>query len=115
MTMSQKTNNTVQQPSQQSFKSFSIIHELYQQSLKNADDIMGIVSNFRNLLNEPDNLSKIPDEEKEFFFIFRSHVDNCYYERMSTFKLTNLINDVLTVILLLLYIITILLRNLMLI
>lgn len=96
MTMSQKTNTTNQYPN---FKSFAVIHELYQQALKNADDIMGIVSNFRNLLNEPDNLSKIPDEEKEFFFIFRSHVDNCYYERMSTFKLTNLINDVLTVIL----------------
>lgn len=93
MTMSEKTTNTT------NFKSFAVIHELYQKALKNADDIMGIVSNFRKLLKEPENLAKIPDEEKEFFFIFHSHVENCYYERMSTFKLTNLTNDVLTVIL----------------
>lgn len=92
MTMSQKTNTN-------NLKSFAVIHELYQQSLKNADDIMGILSNFRNLLKDPHNLAKIPDEEKESFLIFRSYVDNCYFERMSTFKLTNLINDVLTVIL----------------
>lgn len=96
MTMSQKTNTTNQYPN---FKSFAVIHELYQQALKNADDIMGILSNFRNLLKDPHNLAKIPDEEKESFLIFRSYVDNCYFERMSTFKLTNLINDVLTVIL----------------
>ena len=94
--MSEKMNSTNQSTT---FKSFEIIHELYQQALKNADDIMGIVSEFRELLKEPDNLAKIPDEEKDSFFVFRSYVNNCYYERKSTFKLTNLISDVLVVIL----------------
>ena len=80
-------------------KSFSIIHELYQEALKDANDIMGIVSNFRELLKLPDTITKIPDQEKESFFIFRSYVDNCYHERKKTFQLTNLINDVLIVIL----------------
>ena len=53
-------------------KSFSIIHELYQEALKDANDIMGIVSNFRELLKLPDTITKIPDQEKESFFIFRS-------------------------------------------
>ena len=80
-------------------KSFAIIHELYQEALKNANDIMGIVSNFRELLKLPETITKIPDQEKDSFFIFRSYVDNCYHERKKTFQLTNLINDVLTVIL----------------
>ena len=81
------------------FKSFEIIHELYQQALRNADDIMGIVTEFRNLLQEPEIVAKIPNEEKDSFFVFRSYVNNCYYERKSTFKLTNLISDVLVGIL----------------
>ena len=90
----QETNNATV-----NFKSFPIIHEVYQQALIKSNDILEIVSNFRKLLKSPEIISKIPIEEKESFFIFRSYVDNCYYERKSTFKLTNLINDVLTVIL----------------
>ena len=47
--MSEKTNKKQLINNQDSpkFKSFDIIHEVYQQALKNADDIMGIVTEFR--------------------------------------------------------------------
>lgn len=101
MTMSEKTNKKqlINNQDAPKFKSFDIIHEVYQQALKNADDIMGIVTEFRKLLQNPKIIAKIPDDEKDSFFVFRSYVNNCYYERKSTFKLTNLISDVLVVIL----------------
>ena len=83
----------------QKFKSFQIIHDEYQKALAESNDIMDIVSNFRKRIEKPEIISQIPEKEKQSFFIFRSYIKNCYYERKATFQLTNLTNDVLTVIL----------------
>ena len=67
MTMSEKTNKKqlINNQDAPKFKSFDIIHEVYQQALKNADDIMGIVTEFRKLLQNPKIIAKIPDDEKD--------------------------------------------------
>lgn len=76
--MSEKTNKKqlINNQDAPKFKSFDIIHEVYQQALKNADDIMGIVTEFRKLLQNPKIIAKIPDDEKDSFFVFRSYVNN---------------------------------------
>lgn len=77
-------------------KSFTVIQRTYEEALSMSKNILDIVENFKNLLRKDSVYEEIPLDEKENFLRFVSSIEDCYYERKSTFQLTNLLTDVAT-------------------